>query len=309
MKRYSLLLIFTCLLTLFGAPAYADQASLKIQPLQYREYLQTGEKKKGYIDVSNPTSSPLKVAVDVQAFRQVNNKAEVAFCDDEQIKQGIKTDYDTIDLAPKQALRMVFLVDGGKLPRGNVFAAIFFTTQNTDIFVSSQQVRLGTILSLVNKTPPSQHIAVTNMELAPVQMGDTVAGTMTIKNIGNPKKESGVYPKMTIKIDPVFASEYHYEAHLVFPGIARENTFSLPANRFGVYRLSVSDAKGVELASQWFVAMTGWTRLLIVATIFLGLGYVLHRHNQALRGVAQPTSHHVSVRHRKKRIVRKQKNK
>ncbi len=286
MIRFVLVVLSFVLYSALGTSVGAEQASLKIAPLQYRESLGVGEKKKGYIDVSNPTSQPIKLNVDVQAFKQINNKGELTYFDNEQIRAGIKTDFDTIDLQPRQALRMVFLVDGTKLPKGNIFATIFFTTLNTEASQSTQQIRLGTILSITNQTPPSQRVSVTAHNIPLLQLGDTLSGKVTIKNTGDPKKEGGIYPKVTFKIAPLFAAEYTYEAKLVFPGIARENQFSFPSNRVGIYRVSVQDNRGNELAQQWVVALTGWTRLLFVGVVCIAVGYALHRRNQreVLRG-------------------------
>lgn len=259
----------------------AAQPSLKIQPLEYREFLEPGEKKKGFIDISNPTYETQQVKVDAQAFKQINDKGELSFYDSDIVHAGIKTDYESFKLAPRQVLRMVFIVDGAKLPAGNIFATIFFTTQPADANDSGQQVRVGTILALTNKTSPSQHVAISKLDLAPLQVGDRVEGDITVKNTGDPKKETGVYPKLKLQIDPLFESSFSFEGPLVFPGISRQKTFSLQSNRVGVYRLNVVDRTGNILASQWFFAATGWTRPALLGVLFLIFAYVIYRYNNA----------------------------
>lgn len=279
----------------------AAQPSLKIQPLEYREFLESGEKKKGFIDISNPTHETQQVKVDTQAFKQINDKGELSFYDSDIVRAGIKTDYESFKLAPRQVLRMVFIVDGTKLPEGNIFATIFFTTQPTDASDSGQQVRVGTILALTNKTPPSQHVAVTKLDFTPLQLGDRVEGDITVKNTGNPKKETGVYPKLKLQIDPLFESNFSFEGPLVFPGISRQKSFSLQSNRLGIYRLSVLDRTGNILASRWFFAATGWTRPALLGALFLVFAYVIYRYNNAT-----PAKKSFAQKVRKKKITSKE---
>lgn len=56
----------------FGAPS-ASATSLKISPLRYDTTLSAGEKKKGFVDVTNPSGSDVHVMLTVQAFRQTDN--------------------------------------------------------------------------------------------------------------------------------------------------------------------------------------------------------------------------------------------
>lgn len=265
----------------------AGQTSLKIQPLEYRETLGEGEKKKGFIDISNPTNQKLHLKVQVNAFRQINNRGEITFYDDDRIEQGIKTDFDEFELAPRQVLRMVFLVDGTKLPHGNIFAVIFFATQADGITQAAQQLRLGTILSLTNQTPPSQHVAIRSLDMAPLQLGQSIEGRLTVRNIGDPKKETGFYPRLTLQVDPIFSLTQRFEGPLVFPGFEREKSFSLDSSRIGFYRLSVLDSRERELSSQWFFAMTGWARVVFFSLICLVGAYAIHIRNKMLRGETQ----------------------
>jgi hypothetical protein len=177
------------------AVIYAPTSSalgLKVAPLEYKTTLKKNERQVGIIDVSNPMGQTVHVRTSVQAFRQIDNNGGLQFYDDERTASGIKTDLGQFDLGPREALRMSFTIDGAKLPEGDVFAAIFFTT---DLAVPrsgvGQLVRVGTILSIVNKTPGSRAAEITGFNAAFLQLSDTPRGTYKV-GYGNSKKSQWV---------------------------------------------------------------------------------------------------------------------
>lgn len=284
MKKFVIgsLLIVAVSITM-SSNTFASQSSLKIQPLEYREFLAKGEKKKGFIDISNPTYEKVQITVDVQAFKQSNNKGELTFYDSPFVEQGIKTDYETFTLPPRQTLRMMFLVDGAKLPQGNSFAAIFFSARPSDSGGVSQQVRVGTILSLTNQTPTPQHVSIENLSISPLQVGDAITGSVSVTNKAS-SQTAGVYPRLTLRIDPLLASDVEFEGPLVFPGVTRQKDFAIGESRFGLYQLSVLNSEGKTLSGTWFFAVTGWTRLSVMGVFLIILGYGIYLRNKRVAG-------------------------
>ena len=116
-----LLLAVCCLLVgaFFVAPP-VSAASLKVAPLEYRTTLKQGEKKKGFIDVSNPTKETVRVRTSAQAFRQIDDNGSLQFFDNEQVSAGVLLDLDEFELGPLEAVRMYFILDSTRCVRGDL---------------------------------------------------------------------------------------------------------------------------------------------------------------------------------------------
>lgn len=229
----------------------ADATSLKVAPLEYRTSLGQAEKKKGFIDVSNPSDQKMIVKTSVQAFRQIDDQGTLQFYDNEQLSKGVLLDLDEFELGPKEAVRMYFLLDGTKLPTGDVFGAIFFTTSPSQASAGvGQSVRLGTVLSIVNGTPGSRQASVTDISLPQFSFNPQIKGTYTIKNTADPSKSTGFYPQVSLKTIP-FGESKEVAGKLVFAGRTRVNEFSINVPPIGIYRVDAQYGNSTQ--GKWIV--------------------------------------------------------
>ena len=244
-----------------------DAQSLKIEPLLINEAIQKGEKKKGFVDISNPTTQTLRLLTSVQAFRQKDNSGGLEFFDNEQVRAGLIPDLKEIELGPREAVRMYYLVDGTKLPQGDVFAALFVSTApEQERSGVAQAVKLGTIFTLVNGTPGPRNAEITFLSSSFFQFGDSINGRYTIKNTADPQLSTGFYPEIKLRLAP-FGTEQNIRSSLIMAGVERTTGFSFPDNRFGIYELSASYGSSVK--KQYMVVMTGAWKLMIPAVLFL----------------------------------------
>ncbi len=246
---------------------------LKIAPLEYKTTLKKNERQTGVIDVSNPTSQTIHVKTSVQAFKQIDDNGGLQFYDDERTTIGIRSDLSEFDLGPREALRMAFTIDGSLLPEGDVYAAIFFTTDlakpRTGV---GQLVRVGTVLSIVNKTPGSRSAVITDVIMPFLQFSDTVGGTYKVKNIGT--ANGGFYPTVKVSDWPSGAKK-DVESSLVFGGRERRNDFRLPTG-FGIHYVKVG-YKGSE-KGQWVVTVAPWMLVAIVMVLLIiGIEFLLYK--------------------------------
>lgn len=229
-----------------------EASSLKIAPLEYRTTLKEGEKQKGFIDISNPSSRAVVVKTSVEAFTQTDDKGSLMFFKNEQLSAGILLDLDEFQLGPREAVRMYFLADGTKLPTGDVYGAIFFSTVPAEqgSAGTAQSVRLGTLLSIVNGTPGERKAEVTALAVPAFNLGNVLEGTYRVKNTADPQKSTGFYPNVSVKVWPL-GERKTKNGPLVFAGRTRENTFSVNAPRIGIYQVSAS--YGSSSQSKWVV--------------------------------------------------------
>lgn len=280
-------LLFLMLFAAFGTAVPASALGLKVAPLEYNVSLKKGEKQKGFIDLSNPAGVTVHVKTSVQAFRQTDDRGSLTFFDDEQVSAGVTLDLEEFELGPHEAVRMYFQVDGTKLPQGDVFAAIFFTTQPTRQGTGvTELLRLGTILSITNGTPGQRQAEIAGFTVPFVQFGGDIKGTYLVKNTGDPEKSTGFYPTVMVEVEP-FRQELIQRGRLVFAGRTRENTFELQGSRIGFYKVSVSH--GGSKKEQWVLAIDG-TSLAIFALVavagagaFLGWKKTRRKHVENLR--------------------------
>ena len=267
-----LLLVLSCLFmgAFFVAPP-VSAASLKVAPLEYRTTLEQGEKKKGFIDVSNPTKETVRVTASAQAFRQIDGNGSLQFFDNEQVRAGVLLDLDEFELGPLEAVRMYFILDSTRLPSGDVYGAIFLTTapQTPAKTGVGQSVRLGTLLSIVNGTPGPRDAQITDVTVPWLQLSDTVKGTYRIKNVADPSKSTGFYPTVQMRATPLGEAKKQ-TSKLTFAGITRTNEFTLRTLPIGIYKISVGYGDSVQ--SRWvFVASP--LAVIVLMTVLLGGGF------------------------------------
>lgn len=254
MSKWGIALL-AMLITVCVQAAPAQALGLKVAPLDYQVTLKKGEKQKGFIDISNPSATKVRVTTSVQAFRQTDDRGTLKFFDDEQVSAGVKLDLTEFELGGREAVRMYFQVDSTKLPAGDVFAAIFFTTQPTKQGAGvTQLVRLGTVLSIVNGTPGERSAEVTELAVPSIQFGDSIQGTYLIKNTGDSSRSTGFYPTVMVDVEP-FRQELVQRGKLVFAGRSRENSFALHGTRIGFYKVTVSHGQSEK--AQWVLMLNG----------------------------------------------------
>lgn len=212
--------------------------SLELRPLQYTAQLKAGDKQKGYIDVTNTTSDSITLQTQVQAFKQIDNQGNLTFYDDSRVAAGLIPDLKEAQLGAGQTLRMYFLLDGTKLPQGDVFAALFFKTATAAGSGAGGSVRLGTLFSIQNGTPAAHTAALKRVSVPFFQTGSNVSGTYMIQNTADPSQNTGFYPEVKIVAAPANVNVSHV-SNLVFAGRTRTNRFTVPITDFGLYIVTV----------------------------------------------------------------------
>ncbi len=250
---------------------------LKIAPLSYEAELGKGEIKKGYVDVSNPSSTPVKVKLEAQAFRQIDDEGSLEFFDSEQVKQGVKLDFESITIGAREAYRVYFLLDSAKLASGDNFAAIFASTIPQPDSGSVQAVRVGTLLSIQNGAVDARQGSVESFVANWLQVGEGLSATTKVKNTADPQKATGFYPSIQTSTAPYGSRTV--KGPLVFAGRTRTIEIQHPGSYFGPVLLGarVGDSSKASLV----FAVTGYWRwlgpflgIVIVVTV---LGYRRYR--------------------------------
>ena len=261
-------------------PAFA-QAALQLQPLQNEAALQQGERKKGFVDITNPQPAAVKVKFSIGGFRQIDTAGNLSFYDSEQLRAGILLDYDEYTIPANKTLRLFYVVDGTKLPTGDVFAAIFAQTVSETTGSATSSVRIGSLLILTNGTPGARQAEVVKLDAPWLQTGAAISGNVTIKNTAPADSASGFFPDITIGLWP-FGQTTSVKGSLVFAGNSRDMKFTVPSNQLGIYKLTAS--YGDTKRSQWMFVVTGvwrWVVLVLVAilpaSIFGAVKYARHR--------------------------------
>jgi hypothetical protein len=256
--------------TILTLPTPSGALSLRTAPLSYDAVLAKGESKKGAIDITNTGNELAEIKIAVQAFRQVDDSGSLEFYPDEQIAAGVRLDYTEATLGPKETLHLIFLLDGTKLPTGNVFAGIFATTRSASLSGVAQAVQVGTLLMIQNGTPMSQEVVVGQLDAPFFQVGDAVTATISLKNMSDPKRNTGSFPNITVALKPY--TEKTIKGPLIFAGRARMVEYRHPGDYFGFIPLKVT-VGGSSKAIPVF-AVTGYWRWLapligVAAVVFI----------------------------------------
>jgi len=260
-------------------------SSLKVAPDSFTAKLKSGEKQKGFIDISNPTEDTVVVKTNVEAFRQIDNKGSLEFYDDDQLEKGVQLDLKQFKLGPHDMIRMYFLLDGKKLPSGDVFGAVFFTASQSDKIASgvNQAVRVGTLLSIVNGTPGPREAKITALQIPFFQTGSTIRGSVAIKNTATSDKNTGFYPDVGMKLWPGKRSQV-ITTSLLFAGRTRSTDFELKNTGLGLHRVSASYDGSTKTA--WVITADPFTVVItgvIVGTIALESALWLRRRSRLNR--------------------------
>jgi len=258
------LLVSALLVALVFFVPHVGAVSLKMAPLRYQTVLAQSGKQKGYVDVSNPTSQTINLKFEVQAFRQIDDQGGVEFYDDKAISAGVLLDLDAIDLAPYEALRLYFLIDGKKLPSGEVFAAILARTIPNDTDGVAQAVRVGTILEITNGQAGAHQASISSFTAPFLQIGEQITARFVVKNDATSTSGGGFRPQLSFSVKPYSAQEV--EGPLVFADRSRTVDYKASGNYFGFVWLEVGTGSSSKGALSFVV--TGYWRWLGPMVVF-----------------------------------------
>lgn len=287
MRVFVFAILFGIGMLSFFMPSNVSALGLKVAPLEYKTTIRASEVKQGFVDVSNPSSLAVTVKVNVQAFKQIDDDGGLQFYDDTQIQSGITPEMSDIELGPREAVRLFFTISGDKLPEGDVFAALFFTTDPKQAQSGvGQQVRVGTLLSLINKTPGDRSAEITKLNIPFFQLSSTVSGAYSVKNTAS--GTTGFYPTVKVSSWPAKTPK-DVQSSLVFGGRERSNDFTY-ATGFGIHRLDVS--YGDNKKSQWVVTIAPWMIILsLLIILIVGIELLLLKKRRKNRLKKTPKNH------------------
>lgn len=280
MKRA--LSIFVVMLAVVGialAPSPVAADGLAIGPLEYRTTLAPGQAKKGFVDIQNQSASSVEVHLKAQAFKQINDQGGLQFYDSAAVSAGVKLDLDDITIPPRAAAHVYFLLDGTKLPSGDVFAAILATTAGREHAVTVPSVQVGTLLLIENGTPSSHTAQIRGLEVPWLQIGGKLSARFMVKNTDPPQKLTGFEPSISVATWPYGSKTV--KGPLVFAGHSREVDYTQPGNYFGPMFIKVKTGSSEQ--SQLIFAVTGYWRWLAPLILMLCL---------CALGVARAILHH-----------------
>lgn len=273
MRQLGLIVVACFVVVGLSSTSAKAEAALQLQPLQYVETLKKDERKQGFIDIYNPQSRTIDVSLQVQGFRQTDTKGNLAFYDNPQLSRGIELSLSSAQIPAHKTLRLVFIVDGTKLPTGDVFAAIFAEAKPDGQAGIGTTVRLGSLLILTNQTPGVRQAAVERLDLGWLQIGTGIHGSTEIKNTAPVGTASGFFPTVTVSAWPSGGS-WQLTGPLIQSGNSRTILINETTNQFGLYRIRVTTDSSYR--ERWVVLVTGyWRWLSVVIVIIAGAATVL----------------------------------
>jgi hypothetical protein len=269
MKHFIWLAVLAVGITVVAGAPTVSAETVRIQPLQLQTSLKKGEKKKSFVDITNPAANEVELKLYVSGFKQVNDKGSLTFFDSEQIAAGIKLDYDSVKLGANQTLRLYFLVDGTKLPTGDIFAAIFAQSVPVLRTGTNTAVRVGSLLMLTNQTPGSRKAEITRLDVPLVQIGDSLRGEMAVKNPAPKGEATGFFPEIRVAVQP-WGGVKSFAGPLIFAGNTRTFSFTMPSNLFGIYTVTVYANQATK--TTYVFLITGWWRIIAPFILILLIG-------------------------------------
>lgn len=263
--------IASVVVTVLAMAHIVNAQSIAIAPLVYdNAVLAAGEIKKGYVDLSNPQYASQTVQLQVKAFRQTDDQGSLEFYSDERVARGVRLDLDQVTLDARGAMRVYFLLDGSKLPTGDVFAAILASTIPQSTGAMAQSASVGTLLVIQNGTPPSHRADIVGLTTSWVQIGDGLSASMKLHNPADSKSATGFFPSIRVATQPYGATTV--KGPLLFAGRTRSVEYRQNGDYFGPIYLKASS--GSSEKGQIVFAVTGYWRwlapvLLVVVTMIV----------------------------------------
>lgn len=270
-------------LVLTPAPAQASLPELRLAPLKYTADLQLGQTKVGFIEASNPTGTTVRATLEVQGFRQINDRGELAYYDDARLSAGIVPALRAFDLGPREAVRIKFTIDPNALGEGGAYGVMFLRVSSGNI-ASSQintTARIGTLFILnVGGTGTTQG-QIQKFSLPRLQYGGkSLLVNVMYSNTGNSSPGS-----RALAFAPQLTGELGFPAWsqpligpFVFPGRTRPATLDLkPGNYFGPIPVTLRDniAGHGRPMTRWMILISGfWTWLAPLLLVAISIGFV-----------------------------------
>lgn len=270
MKRLVAAALLAAAVALLGSAPVALADSIKIAPTDYRVSLTDGQSKKGFVDISNPGAVAERVTIRAMAFRQIDDEGGLVFYADERITAGVKLDYTEVEIGPRETLHLAFVVDGTKLPTGDVYAAILATTTASG-GAASTAAQVGTLLAITNGTPTGRTAEVAEVQAGWLQVSDRLTAQIAVKNTADPTQATGFYPTLTVATAPY--GQVTVAGPLIFAGRTRTIAYQAPGNYFGPVWLSVTT--GGSTKGQLVFAITGYWRWLVPLVVVSGAVVVI----------------------------------
>lgn len=268
MRGFGIGLLAGVLLFLAISGETIHAATLSVSPLKYDAELKAGEKKKGFVDISNPSAEGLVVKLTVQAFRQIDDQGTLQFYDSDAISDGVKLDYSEVEIGPRETLHLAFLLDGNKLPEGDVFAAIFAGAEPSRLGAAEQTVKVGTLLIITNGTP-ANHIAVVEQLSVPwLQIGGEFSAHFALRNTANQSEGTGFAPEVTVSAWPFIHDVV--TGPLVFSGRTRQVDYVKSGSFMGLVRVGVKTGQSEQAAYTFLI--TGYWKWLFPLLLVLVAG-------------------------------------
>lgn len=267
----SLIGLTWCLLPL---AVQAAIPAIQVAPLEYRDTLTGATSKLGFVDVANPTDATVMLHSSVEAFRQINLDGDLQFYHDDAVAAGITVSATDLQLSAREADRIAFTIDPQKLPKGGVYAAIFFATVPDTTAakgnVIAQSARAGTLLILDNGGAGKKVGDISKLQLPLFQFGNELAGTIYYANTGLAPTGIAYNPTLAIRVS-WWGHKTYLNGSLVMPGNTRKFAFAKPGSYLGIIPVVLTDSTTGHQTVRFVLAVTGWWRvvfgLLVVGVI------------------------------------------
>lgn len=280
-------------LSLAPSAALAD-ASLQLNPLKYEENLPDATVRQGFVEVSNPSDTSVTVTTSVQGFKQADLDGNLTFFDDAQLTSGIIPNLSSFILGPREAIRVTFSVNPSKLPKGGVYAVLFFRTQpeaaSSNVSYLLESANVGTLLLLQNGPAGKVSGEISKLSFPLWQFGNGIKGAITYHNSDRNTGGSAVTPRLSVKI-PFFGKGHPSASALVLPQSARNIPIALTGSYLGILPVQVS-AEGSPHRTAWIIACTGWYSYLLLVLMVggaaLGIWQVVRRIRNSRKPVKRP---------------------
>ncbi len=306
-------IILSVALSLIAAKHPVNAFGLKVSPLKYEAQLELGDKKLGYIDVSNPSDFSVTVTPEVEAFRQIDTDGNLEFYEDEQLKKGITLNQNRFDLGPREAARIFFTINSNNLPEGGVYGALLFginsqDEQSGDRPSIATTTRVGTLLLLENGDNGVKNGKISRFDIPFWQFGDGINGSVAFR-AQESERALAFAPELQTVLP--LAGETGMESGLVFPGNTRDFTINRHGSYIGVFPVEVKDEITGSTQRSWVLAVTGiWRIIISVAGIGIAVVVAVRRrnnHTKRKRLNRKRKPRHRYVRNRKKHKNKKRK--
>ncbi len=254
-----------------AVPAHAE-ASLQVSPQRYEEVISGTAVRNGFVDVSNPSDTSVQLQSEVQGFRQANLAGDLEFFDDATLSAAIGVDLPTFVLGPRESIRVAFRVDPSLLPKGGVYAAIFFRTvpppQSSATSYIAESAKVGTLLLLENGT--GEHVgAITKFSLPLFQFGDGLRGTARYRNTDRNTTAAAFAPDLSTKV-LFWGRNVALTGPYVLPQSEREFEVRRTGSYIGILPLSLRDSATGQVVTRWAIVCTGWYALGILILVMFG---------------------------------------